>query len=237
MKLRLINPNSTAAMTSQIARSARAVVHRDSEISAITLKGTPVSIEGYHDEAVAVPSLLDAIRIGEAEGVDAHVIACFDDIGLAAAREVANGPVLGLCQSAVQVAMMISKRFSVVTSLERSVPIIEDLVASYGAGYACRRVRAVDLPVLSLEADAALARARLKDEVMRARDQDRVDAVVLGCAGMSDFCRALEESLNIRVIDGVQASVKLAEALVGGGFRTAKTGAYAYPRVKTAAVV
>ncbi len=234
MKLRLINPNSTDAMTQQIARSARAVAHPGSSISALTLSGTPVSIEGYHDEAVCVPPLLEAIRAGEAEGMDAHVIACFDDVGLAAAREVAGGPVLGLCQASVQVAMMISKRFSVVTSLDRSVPIIEDLVEDYGAGRACRRVRAVDLPVLAFEADAALSRARLKEEVTRARDQDKVDAVVLGCAGMSDFCRALEESLQIRVIDGVQAAVKLAEALVGGGFRTAKTGAYAYPRLKSA---
>jgi allantoin racemase len=34
------------------------------------------------------------------------------------------------------------------------------------------------------------------------------------------------------VIDGVRAGVKLAEALVGGGFRTAKAGSYAFPREK-----
>ena len=234
MKLRLINPNSTEAMTRQILRSAQAVAHPHSSLSARTLVGTPASIEGYHDEAVSVPPLLDAIRAGEAEGVDAHVIACFDDVGLAAAREIARGPVLGLCQASVQVAMMISKRFSVVTSLDRSVPIIEDLITAYGAGQACRRVRSVDLPVLTLEADATLSRARLKAEVARALEQDRVDTVVLGCAGMSDFCKTLEDSLQIRVIDGVQAAVKLAEALVGGGFRTAKTGAYGFPRSKTA---
>ncbi len=233
MKLRLINPNSTEAMTQAILRSAEAVAQPGSHLSGQTLQGTPASIEGYHDEALCVPPLLDAIRAGEAEGVDAHVIACFDDVGLSAAREVANGPVVGLCQASVQVAMMIAKRFSVVTSLDRSVPIIEDLVAAYGGGASCRRVRSVELPVLTFEADAALSRARLKEEVARARDQDRVDVVILGCAGMSDFCQTLEDTLQIRVIDGVQAAVKLAEALVGGGFRTAKTGAYALPRAKT----
>src|SRR2546427_648096 len=52
----------------------------------------PESIEGFYDDALAVPGLLAEIAKGEAQGVSAHVIACFDDTGLDAARALAGAP-------------------------------------------------------------------------------------------------------------------------------------------------
>ncbi|CAN7264031.1 aspartate/glutamate racemase family protein [Rhizobium sp. LjRoot30] len=231
-RIHVINPNSTASMTAQIARAAEAIRAEGTEIDAVTATGTPASIEGYADEAMAVPGMLAAIRAAEARGATAHVIACFDDPGLAAAREVATGPVIGICQAAVQVAVTVASRFSVITTLPRSVPVIEDLIAGYGAGNRCRRVRAVDLPVLSLESDPHIARSRLLAEARLSIREDGVDAIVLGCAGMAEHCDWLSREAGVPVIDGVTAAVKLAEALTGGGFRTSKAGAYAFPRDK-----
>ncbi len=154
MHIHLINPNSTASMTAQALESALLVKHDHTHISAANPTDTPVSIEGGADEAMAVPGMLAEIRKGEVLGVDAYVIACFDDPGLHAAREVARGPVIGICRAAIQVAMTISRRFSVITTLPRSVAIIEDLVSDYGADHHCRKVRAIDLPVLALEEDS-----------------------------------------------------------------------------------
>lgn len=232
MRLLVVNPNSTAAMTDRIRRCAEAAASPGTLIEAPVLHGTPPSIEGYRDEAMAVPAMLDAIRAAEARGAEGHVIACFDDPGLHAAREVAAGPVVGICQAGVQVAMSIAARFSIITTLPRSVPIIEDLVEGYGGGRACRRVRAVGLPVLALDEDPEKAERRLAREVLRARDEDGVEAVLLGCAGMTEMADRLAEGAGLPVIDGVRAAVRLAEALVGGGFRTAKGGAYGYPREK-----
>ncbi|MBT9246521.1 aspartate/glutamate racemase family protein (plasmid) [Gemmobacter fulvus] len=237
MKILVINPNSTLSMTMQIADSARRCAFPGTVIEAINPKGTPASIEGHADEAMSVPAMLDLIRAGEARGVDAYVIACFDDPGLAAAREIAAGPVIGICQAAVQVATTIATRFSIVTTLPRSVPIIEDLVEAYGAGHRCRAVRAVDMPVLALEQDPTTAEARLIREIEAARDVDGAEAVVLGCAGMSDLCDRLQLQTGMPVIDGVTAAVKLAEGLVGGGYATSKIGAYDYPRAKSACVL
>lgn len=117
MHIHLINPNSTASMTAQALDSALLVKHSNTKVSASNPADTPVSIEGGADEALAVPGMLAEIRKGEAQGVDAYVIACFDDPGLHAAREIAKGPVLGICQAAVQVAMTISRRFSIITTL------------------------------------------------------------------------------------------------------------------------
>src|SRR5690606_3313390 len=107
----------------------------------------PASVEGHADAASAIPPMLATIRAAESSPTPpaAILIACFDDPGLLAARETARAPVLGLAQSAIQVAMLIPARFSIITTLPRSVPVIEDLVQAYGAGQACRKVRSVDL--------------------------------------------------------------------------------------------
>lgn len=232
MRILLINPNSTKSMTDQAERSARRAALPTTVIEAINPADTPRSIEGHADEAMSVPSMLRLIRDGEAKGFDAYVVACFDDPGLDAAREVAGGPVFGICQAAVQVAMTISKRFSIITTLPRSVPIIEDLVLEYGAAHHCRRVRSIDMPVLALEENTCLTEEQLALEIERSKCEDHAEAIILGCAGMSELCERLQLRCGLPVIDGVTAAVKLAEAYVSGGYRTSKACAYDYPRVK-----
>ncbi|MET0436877.1 MAG: aspartate/glutamate racemase family protein [Devosia sp.] len=232
MQILLINPNSTPSMTEQALRTAQRVASPGTVIDARTGTGTPVSIEGFSDEALSVPAMLADIRAAEAAGAAATVIACFDDPGLDAAREYAAGPVLGICQAAVQAAMIVAKRFSIITTLPRSVPAIEDLVLRYGASQHCRNVRCIDLPVLTLESEPERAFDLLLAEIARARDEDRAEAVVLGCAGMSEMTDALTAATGVVVIDGIVVAIKAAEALVGAGLRTSKANSYAFPRQK-----
>lgn len=232
MKVFLINPNSTKTMTETALESARRVAFPQTILEPGTGIGTPASIEGFADEAMSVPSMLHQIRTAESNGAQATVIACFDDPGLDAAREVAAGPVIGICQAGIQAAMILAKRFSIITTLPRSVPVIEDLVQRYGASGHCRRVRAINLPVLSIESESQYAFSLLVDEIERARDEDGAEAIVLGCAGMSELTKPLSDATGVVVIDGVVVAVKLAEALIGAGLRTSKSNAYAYPRVK-----
>ena len=130
--------------------------------------------------------------------------------------------------------MVLAKRFSIITTLPRSVPAIEDLVQRYGAQNHCRKVRCIDLPVLALEADMGHAYGLLRAEIIRARDDEGAEAVVLGCAGMSELADSLSRETGVVVIDGVIVATKLAEALVGAGLKTSKVNAYAYPREKSA---
>ncbi len=128
--------------------------------------------------------------------------------------------------------MTISRRFSIITTLPRSIPIIEDRVNDYGAERHCRMVRAINLPVLGLEEDPAEAEQLLIREIEATKKEDRAEAIILGCAGMSALCDRLREATGVPVIDGVTAAIKLAEALVGAGYTTSKVNAYDYPRLK-----
>lgn len=228
MRLLVVNPNTTAAMTAAVGRAARGVAAPGTVVEAVNPALGPASIEGFYDEALAVPGMLAEIRAGEARGADAAIIACFDDTGLDAARSLASIPVVGLCEAALALAGMVAARISIVTSMPAAIVPLEGLVHRYGFG-ARARVHASGIPVLALEEPEA--RPRLEAAIREALRADRGEAVVLGCAGMAELARDLTATFGLPVIDGVSAAVKQAEALVALGLRTSKTGAYAPPRL------
>jgi len=232
MKILVVNPNSTTSMTDKIRECARQLAAPGTEIIATNPTDTPASVEGHFDAAMSIPSVIREIRQADADGCSGFVVACFDDPGVDACREVANGPVLGICEAAMHAASMIANSFSVVTTLPRSVPIIEELAVKYGMDRYCRSVRAANFPVLSLEDENGEARQTVLKEISRAVEVDHCEAVILGCAGMTDLTDWLTEKAGVPVIDGVGVAVKMVEALVGAGLKTSKVGAYARPLPK-----
>ena len=232
MKILVINPNTTVSMTAGIAAAARAVAATGTEIVAATSEAGPSSIEGYYDEALSLPGLLAEIAKGERAGVDGHVIACFDDTGLEAARALATAPVIGIGEAGFHLASLIAHRFSVVTTLSRSIAAIENNLLRYGLERRCAKVRACEVPVLALEEEGSEARAKIDAEIGAALRQDRVEAIVLGCAGMAGLAASLSRRHGVPVVDGVAAAVALIEGLVRLGLKTSKLGPYARPRAK-----
>lgn len=248
MDIVVINPNTTAAMTTRIGEAARAVASPGTRITAVNPPDGPVSIEGYYDEAFSVPGLLREIRRHD-QGISptaesgagapstavpgAYVLACFDDTGLDAARCATAAPVIGIGEAAFHLASLVSGRFSVITTLSRSIGAIEHNLMRYGLAARCARVRASEVAVLDLEAPGSPAQARIDAEIALALREDRAEAIVLGCAGMAHFAAELSARHGVPVIDGVAAAVKLAEALVGLGLKTSRVGGYAPPLAKT----
>ena len=232
MEILVVNPNTTASMTDKIRAAAEAVASRGTRITAVNPEIGPESIEGYYDEALAVPGLLAEIGKGEARGVAGHVIACFDDTGLDAARALARAPVVGIGEAAFHLASLVAGRFSVITTLHRSVPAIEQNLVKYGLASRCARVRAAEIAVLALEDKDSDARARIEAEIDAARFHDRAEAIVLGCAGMADLAVELSVRHGLPVVDGVAAAVMLVESLARLGLRTSKQGGYAEPLAK-----
>jgi allantoin racemase len=232
MRILIVNPNTTASMTGAIGRAARAVAAPGTEIIAVNPADGPVSIEGYYDEAFSVPGLLSEIAKGESSGVSAHIIACFDDTGLEAARSLASAPVIGIGEAAFHLASMLGHRFTVITTLSRSIAAIETNLLKYGLTSRCARVRASEVPVLSLDDPASNAYALIGEEIERAKQEDRAEAIVLGCAGMADLAARLSQKHGLPVVDGVASAVKLAEAFASLGLKTSKVGTYAAPLAK-----
>ena len=129
-------------------------------------------------------------------------------------------------------ATMIANSFSVVSTLERSIPVIEELGQRYGMERRLKRVWAADIPVLALEEEGSAAAEKVRAAVLRAIEEDRSEAVILGCAGMADLTAWLTKETGVPVLDGVACAVKMVEGLIGLGLGTSKTGGYAWPRPK-----
>jgi allantoin racemase len=228
-KILIVNPNTTASMTDTIAAAARAAAAPGTEISAVTSPMGPASIEGFYDEAFAVPGLIQALL--NAPDADAGIIACFDDTGLDAARSVAPFPVVGVCEAALLTAGQLARRIAVVTTLPRSIVPLEELVRRYG--FADRAsVTACNVAVLDLEKPGSGAEQKLEAEIALALEEG-AEAVVLGCAGMADLDGAVSKKFGVPVVDGVAAAVKQAEALVGLKLTTSRRGSYAFPTAKS----
>ena len=129
-------------------------------------------------------------------------------------------------------ASLIAAKFSVVTTLSRSIAPIEHNLMKYGLATRCARVRACDVPVLSLEEPGSDARRRIEAEIKRALAEDGAEAIVLGCAGMTDLVDDLAKQAGVPVLDGVACAVSLAESLVRIGLKTSKRNSYAPPLAK-----
>ena len=224
MKILVINPNTTTSMTDKIAIAARAIARPDTEIVAASSQDGPASIQGFLDVATCVPGLLK--EVARHKDVDAIVIACFDDTGLDAVRSLVSVPVLGIGEAAYHAAGMIANKFSVITTLSRSVPGLENNLMRYGLAQKCACVRATEIPVLKLEEGDPAPLDKIRSEIRASINEDKAEAIVLGCAGMADLMAQLSEEFGLPVIEGVSAGVTFAEALVNNSLRTSKIGAY-----------
>lgn len=213
MRILVINPNTTSEMTDVIGNAARACAQSPESIEAVNPESGPASIQGAEDGELALPglfSVFDKEVLGTGR-YDAVIIACFDDTGLWQLREKSPVPVVGIGEAGYQVAMLLGQRFSVVTTLSVSVPVLEDNIKRYGFSGRCARVRASGIPVL--EADSEASFGRIENEVGAAFEQDNIQSVVLGCAGMANLADQLTVRYGKPVIDGVAAAVGLCETV------------------------
>jgi allantoin racemase len=218
-------------MTRDIEAQARRYAGADSEVEAISPRWGPASIEGHLEDELAAVATLETVaqRAGDYDGV---IIACYGDPGLYAAREVSPVPVVGIAEASMLMACMVAHRFSVVTVLPRVRPLIEDVVARYGLSGRCASVRATSLAVLDIERDPDAAQREITVEAGRAIEADGAEAICLGCAGMGPLDRHVKEALDVPVIDGVAAAVKMLEALTGYGLATSRVAAFKRPEPK-----
>lgn len=208
----IINPNSTASMTQAMLETARKAVP-DVEILGWTSHDGPPAIQGAQDGAAAVPPLLNLVAQANEHGATAIIIGCFDDTGLQLARDISRCPVIGIGQAAYHMASLIGPRFSVVTTLAASIPVLVNRLAAYGLDQNVRRVRASGVPVLALETDRDNASAQVMAEAQRAVEEDDIQCVVLGCAGMTHIADNYGPGFAVPMIDSVKAAARLAAIL------------------------
>ena len=90
----------------------------------------PKSLESAYDTAIATNAMIDMLTGKEAE-YDGVLIACFGDPGHDALKEMLDGAVVGIAESAIATALMLGNKYSILAAGERAVPLMENMVNSY----------------------------------------------------------------------------------------------------------
>lgn len=231
MRIIVVNVNTSESMTEVIGEAARRHASAATQIVALAPYFGAEAVDCAFESYLSAVAVMD--RVVRYDGpYDAVVLAGFGEHGRDGLQELIEAPVVEICEASAHVAMMIGHAFSVVTTLQRSVPAIEDRLRLAGLAGRCASVRASGMSTREVDADPAGAVRAVLAEARTAVQVDHAEAICLGCAGMAGLEEAITGELGVPVIDGVGAAVRLAEALVGLGLRTSKISTYAAPEPK-----
>jgi len=231
VKLLVVNVNTTSSMTNTIAESARSVAAPGTEIIGLTPVIGAESVEGNFESYLAAVAVMNAVVSYEGD-FDAVIQAGYGEHGREGLQELLDVPVVDITEAAAHLACLLGHKYSVVTTLDRTVPLIEDRLTLAGLDARCCSVRSSGLSVLQLEEDPDVAVKAIVAEAEKAVRDDKAEVICLGCGGMAGLDAAVRLATGVPVVDGVTAAVKLAEGMVSLGLSTSKVRTYAPPRPK-----
>jgi allantoin racemase len=230
MRILVLNPNTSKSMTDEIGEAARSAAAAGTEIVCEAPRFGVTAIDSAAESYLSAVGVMDlvATRLSAGEfDFDAVVLAGFGEHGRDALAEMLPVPVFDIAECAAHVAHLVGRRFSVVTTLARSIAPIEDRLMLAGLDAHCASVRACGLGTAEVDADPAGAVQAIVDEAARAVTEDGADVICLGCAGMAGVTAAISARVGVPAVDGVAAAIALAQAIVGLGLSTSRAGVYA----------
>ncbi len=202
----VLNPNSSPAITASLSACLEPLRRTSAHaIICSELSEAPLGIES--DADVVLAERLAEQRI-LAEPCQAAVIACFSDPGLPAIRAKARMPVFGIAEAAYCSALMLGRRFGVISLGPASIARHARQIADMGLSARLAGDRAIDMSVAEGNRPDALETIALVGQQLCVEDGAQV--LILGCAGMGGHRAALQDRLGVPVIDPVQAAVAVA---------------------------
>ena len=233
MKLLLVNPNITSAMTDSMATEARHYASPSTTIVAVTAEFGTQYVENRVEAAIALHAVLDALAKHAAD-CDAAIISAFGDPGLAAAREFADIPIVGIEESAILAAWMLGRRYSIICLTPRLCTWYIECAQEHGLAGRLASVRALDVPIADITRAKEQYRDMLIAECIEAIEQDEAEVIIFGGGPIAGLAREAADAIPVPTLEGISCAVRMAEALVGLRPRAPERGSFARPRTKPA---
>lgn len=211
MKVILINPNSTEAMTLSSVETAQKTAPEINFEGWTSFDGPP-SIQGEEDGNHAIKPMLELVKKANKQKPSAIIIGCFDDTGLEQAREISLCPVLGIGESSFLLSYLFSGETAVITTVHEAVPIIKKNIKNAGYSTLISEVIAADVEVLDLEFSPAQSAVKFAQasKALNGSTQN----IILGCAGAVKIKDEFETITGYKSFDGVTSAAKLCRALL-----------------------
>jgi allantoin racemase len=206
-RILVINPNSSLAVTAAIDAALQPLrIDGGPEIAVDHLRSGPPGIATQQDADSVVMPLAERVRGDDA---DAFVLACFSDPGLHTVREAAAGrPVMGIAEWGLLRALTLGERFGIIALSPASVQRQQRYVRQMGLQD--RYAGSWPIDASAAETAGEAVRERLAEAGRILRTRFGADVLVLGCAGMANHRRALEDLLGRPVVEPTQQAVAAA---------------------------
>ncbi|MGF6768269.1 allantoin racemase [Paraburkholderia sp. GAS199] len=204
----LINPNTSTDTTAMMVAIARAEAPPGFTIRGVSADhGEPMILTAPQLQAAAA----GVVENGRRHGAHAHgiVISAFGDPGIEALREIANVPVVGICEASILEAAKDGRRFGIATVTPDLVEPIDAKVHALGVGAQYTGIRLTSGDPLALAADPARLLEALVEAVARCIEADRAEAVVIGGGPLGQAAKELERQFSVPVIAPIPAAMRL----------------------------
>lgn len=211
MKILVIEPVNSTKFKDESIAYLEEIRDPGTEIVVKGLKSGPPTIETYVDVAQASPEIVN-LMMEERNHYDAFMVNCFADPGVDAARELSDRLVLGVAETTMHMAAMLSDKFTVITTDRNSIPWTENQARMYALKEKLASVVAVDVGVDSLRSSNQTYPHLL--EQARKELEKGSEAIVLGCTEMKSFAEKLQEDLGVPVFEPTKVTLKVAESLI-----------------------
>ncbi|MBV8167015.1 MAG: Asp/Glu/hydantoin racemase [Alphaproteobacteria bacterium] len=232
MRILLLNPNTTEAVTERLAGAARAVAAPDTEIVPLTApRGLPYIAN--RAEAVIGGAIALEVLAEHHTTVDAAIIAAFGDPALGGARELFPIPVIGLTEAGLLAACLLGQRYSIITFSQALTPWYRECIEWHGLEQRCAAIRAIDAAFTTLADVQDENQAHLIDLANRSVAEDGADVVVFSGAPLAGLAAKVRDRINAPVVDCAAAAIRLAEALVGLQPAKPTAGSFRRPAAKS----
>lgn len=229
MKILVLNPNTSEAVTARVAGVIRRIARPDVQADVAHIPHGPEVLESYYDEAEAAPYILEAVKDANRSGYDAVIIAAFCDPALEALKEISPIPVYGVEEATFSVALLLGNKFSILTEKKTKVAVKQQHVRKHGLESRFASVRPLDMGVTEIATDPQRVKQVGLALARKMIDEDGAEVIIMGCASMAGYSEDLERELNVPVLDPIAVTYKLVEGLTEIGIRHSKLGLYATP--------
>jgi allantoin racemase len=208
MRLLVLNPNTTQAMTDAVAAQVRALAGPAVCVEGLTAATGCAVIDSAQSftigAAAARHSLQEHLRHSETPA-DGILLACFGDPGLAELRRLTDRPVVALAEAAILSASAERSRFAILTCGLQWTPMLDDCVESLGVSAHYAGTWALPFNGRALIANPQLHASTLKAHARAAADAG-ARKLILGGAAFAGLHFLLDERLQL--IDPVEVATR-----------------------------
>ena len=218
MRILLINPNTTGAITERMAAYVGGIVGSAATFVPVTGKFGARYISSRAAAAIAAHAALDALA-EHAQGCDAVYLACFGDPGLAALKEVSSVPVIGMAEASCTEAARRGRRFGIVTGGALWKPMLQEFVATLGLSPQLAGIRTVAPTGDQIARDPAAALSLLAGACTACANEDGADIVILGGAALAGLAQRIQPHVAVPLMCSVEVGAKAVIAAAAGEHR------------------